>query len=594
MMGKNEITKKIVDTLLAAFSAYTISYLIMDIGIAFDSFFLQMLFQFSIFSFAFGFCYYCISCLQKCEKRLKIFGGIFGILFSAGIVFGHFLRYRGYVFEQIGKVGLVFFLILGISIPSAFIFTKFCDFVERFTFTEKLDTETEDKKGIKRFSIKVFTIIMLAWIPVWLAFFPCIYGYDIYTQLYTNIYLGNYSSFQPIIHTLFLRFCFKVGRIVGSNVVGMAFYSIIQMSVLAGSITYALVFLKSKNIKGINYYIAWFALYPFHPIMAISTTKDIFFSAAVLILVVYIFQSLEKRKSIRSLWGMAFFTSIMLLFRNNAIYAFLLAWVIGWCIQKEKRKLYIILGFFIIVLTKTLDGGLMFLTSAESAPLVEMLCVPLQQMGRVGNLKGEEAVEEVLGERAIANYNPALADGVKGSLREGGISDLSEAFHTYITMGIKYPGIYLDAFLANTAGYWAIEDLSSTEIYGKGMEGRTGIVQLVHWEFAEEACNVKEYHLLPGIFNCYIRLFANNEYLKIPVFSMLFHMSIYTWLMIIYILFHIYKRRWKQLLPAAFLIGYFITLLLGPCVLVRYMYPIILSVPIFLAYIFVNPLSETA
>lgn len=254
--------------------------------------------------------------------------------------------------------------------------------------------------------------------------------------------------------------------------------------------------------------------------------------------------------------------------------------------MKENRKLCFIVGFSVIILTKVLDRGLIFITSATEGLIVEMLCVPLQQLGRVGSLKGEEAAKEILGERAINNYNPALADGVKGSLDGGTIPELSKSFDAYLAMGMKYPGIYIDAFLANTAGYWSISDISSTEIYGKGLKNRTGVVQLIHWNFEEEACNVKEYHLIPALYNLYLHLFANNEYLNIPIFSLLFNMGIYTWFMIFYILFIIYKKNRKQLFPIAFLVGYFVTLLLGPCALVRYMYPIMLSTPVFLAHCF--------
>lgn len=37
-----------------------------------------------------------------------------------------------------------------------------------------------------------------------------------------------------------------------------------------------------------------------------------------------------------------------------------------------------------------------------------------------------------------------------------------------------------------------VVDRLSTEIYGKGLENRTGVVQLIHWNFEEEACNVKD------------------------------------------------------------------------------------------------------
>lgn len=46
-----------------------------------------------------------------------------------------------------------------------------------------------------------------------------------------------------------------------------------------------------------------------------------------------------------------------------------------------------------------------------------------------------------------------------------------------------------------------------------------------------------------------------------------------------YIAAVIYRRRYELLIPVMFLICYYMTLLLSPTVLIRYMYPFVVTVP---------------
>lgn len=74
----------------------------------------------------------------------------------------------------------------------------------------------------------------------------------------------------------------------------------------------------------------------------------------------------------------------------------------------------------------------------------------------------------------------------------------------------------------------------------------------------------------------------NNIYQKIPVISQLFSGALTVWIMLFYISWCIFYRRYKYILPALIVFLVWLTLLLGPVVLFRYLYPVYACTPIWI------------
>ena len=64
--------------------------------------------------------------------------------------------------------------------------------------------------GRKAFWI-AFGTLVLCWLPVLIAFFPGITGYDIDGQA-AQIYSGSYNTHHPLLHTLFLQLFMQLGK----------------------------------------------------------------------------------------------------------------------------------------------------------------------------------------------------------------------------------------------------------------------------------------------------------------------------------------------------------------------------------------------
>ena len=84
---------------------------------------------------------------------------------------------------------------------------------------------------------------------------------------------------------------------------------------------------------------------------------------------------------------------------------------------------------------------------------------------------------------------------------------------------------------------------------------------------------------LPGLRNLMEKIVSDNAYQRIPVLRIIFAPAFYWWMLCLYIATAVYRRKYAMVLPVLFLTAYYVTLLLSPTVLIRYMYPFVVTVP---------------
>ena len=192
-------------------------------------------------------------------------------------------------------------------------------------------------------------LLLLAWLPVYLAYYPGICAYDAPVQT-GQIMEHYYFDHHPIVHTLLLQGMLWLGsHIFGSVNAGMAYYTAAQMLLLAGSMAYGMWVLHRRKapVAARLSVLLLGMFFPFHWYMSVSMTKDTVFSAFLLLQMVSLTDLLmEDRRSIRPgirdlLFGIG--TVGMILFRNNGKYAMivLLAFLfLMFCFGKRARKLW--------------------------------------------------------------------------------------------------------------------------------------------------------------------------------------------------------------------------------------------------------------
>lgn len=548
------------------------------------------------------------------NRRLLFFAFLWGVPVAVSFVLGWRLVLRGTVFGGGSAGSFLLFLLESacLSVPAAafglfFLRGKKQKCGER----EKGALQMDGRKQRPVWQMWLFyaAVIFLCWLPVFLAYYPSVFAYDAEGQLY-QVIADDYSTHHPLLHTLFLGAFFRLGGALGSYSAGMAVHSVVQMLLMAAAFGWALSYLYQRRTAGWVrlLLLLFYALFPANSVLALSTTKDVLFSAFTLIHTVCLYRMVcdrGMRVSGKEKVVYVVFAVLMLLFRNNAVYAFVAGMPVLWaCMGKKKasaadldgedawdtgkaRKVYFGMVAAVIVLSAAGSFFLKAVTHAQNGSPREMLSVPLQQMART-RVEAEEKLEPemrqeleayISSEWVFAAYNPHLADPVKN---RAVIHDNPKGLiETWIRLGLRHPAIYIDAFLDNSLGLWFLQDTSHAQVYGIGTESGFGYLSTDN-RTMPAGCEIVEHSLLPGLRAFMEKVISDNAYSKIPVVRILFAPALYWWLLYLCMVSALYRRRYREIMPVVFLTAYYLTLLFSPTVLVRYMYPIMVTIPVIL------------
>ena len=540
--------------------------------------------------------------LLACQDgRLIRHALLWGVGMSAAYVLGGRLSAAQTVFESAEVMGRDFLDTVFLTVAAASCIAP----VMRY----KSLRELPDEKIRPLWQVWTFygSVIFLCWLPVFLAYYPSVFAYDAEGQLY-QVIAGDYSTHHPLLHTLFMGAFFRLGGAAGSYSLGMAVHSVVQMFLMAASFGWALGYLYERRIpRWLRVLLlAFYALFPANSVLSVSTTKDVLFSALVLLYTVMLCRMVCGRGTgNREASACVILSTLLLLFRNNAVYAFLVSVPLVYAglrkcsvTEEEKKRRaagrYLALSAAAFVLFCVCGMGLRALTHAESGSPREMLSVPLQQMARVMVKEDahmepalrQEAEKYISSEWVFAAYDPHLADPVKN--RAVIHDDPAGLVRTWIGMGLRYPTIYVDAFLDNSVGYWYLEDISHAQVYGIGTQSGFGYLS-TDTRTMPAGCEIVPDSYLPGLRRLMEKVVSVNAYQKIPVLRIVFAPAFYWWMLCLYLAAAIYRKRYEMLLPVCFLTVYYFTLLLSPTVLIRYMYPFVATVPVMFSLLLTAP-----
>lgn len=466
-------------------------------------------------------------------------------------------------------------------------------------------------------------LLLLAWLPVYLAYYPGICAYDAPVQT-GQIMEHYYFDHHPIVHTLFLQGMLWLGsHIFGSMNAGMACYTAAQMLLLAGSMAYGMWVLHRRKAP----VAAWLSVlllgmfFPFHWYMSVSMTKDTVFSAFLLLQLVSLTDLLmEDRRSIRPgirdlLFGIG--TVGMILFRNNGKYAMivLLAFLfLMFCFGKRARKLW---GRLFAVSAVAFGVGLFVLsavfniTHAEQGDRREMLSMPIQQMSRcmiyhggVGVLPEDDGtmteqdkalIHDFILDEAYRDYDPGIADPVKRHTNTYVVRYRSGEFiKTYLHLLSAYPGDMINAALAVDAGFLSPFDTTHATVNQTGEKEGLGYVQTRWDEGVLNERGIYKDSKFPWMYERLENWAENNGYLRIPLLKYIFVPGSYLWLYLGLAAVLFITDRKRFCLPLVTVGGYYGTMLLGPTVQMRYVYPVMLALPYLLGLLWKTSNSVTA
>ncbi len=431
--------------------------------------------------------------------------------------------------------------------------------------------------------MRAFAMILVCYVPMLLVSFPGAFAYDVPFQL-EQAFTGQYSSHHPLLHTLLLGACVKLGHALGRINLGAALYTILQMTALAACFAATCASIaRQSGARAAWIGAACFALYPLHGMMAVNATKDVLFSGLFALTLALAREVLTGGRMSRRLGaGLALCGAAMMLLRNNALYA-VAAWVFVLLAMYRKRALRVVGATLLaIALSMGVNGALKAATNAQEGDLCEMLSWPIQQIARARNLHEDRltewekiAIDALLPGESWRLYDPTISDPVKFEFNtQALLEDPSGFVKLYLSVGGKCPKAYFDALLMHTYAFW----FPYSEYRVSGYYLQMGVSDLYYdWCDFER---ISSQSLAPRVLASLSWRFGAQGAMQIPGIGWLFNTGVIVWAMLLFALRDAYAGRWRccacDLLPVL-LWG---TFLLGPVMAGRYIYPFVCCLPV--------------
>jgi hypothetical protein len=284
-------------------------------------------------------------------------------------------------------------------------------------------------------------------------------------------------------------------------------------------------------------------------------------------------------------------TILMGLFRNNAVYSlaftgvcFLFIYVVL-LFRKKTSRLLLNFSIILLCLSIGISGACRLLEKglhANQGSVAEMLSIPCQQLARTYVYHGsemapsdKEKLTKYISEDALTKYKYYVSDPVKAGLDVDYLKKHKKEFiQLWFKIGKQFSGEYLLAPIYNTMGLWYM-----------GGDSSCYVVYHMSPPFDEKHV-VSTQSILPSLRAGYSWFTDTNIQKSLPVVSLLFYTSFYAWVVIICIAILIERRKYLYLIPSAILLSYMLTLIPGPCTIIRYMMGIMLCVPILVSITF--------
>lgn len=432
-------------------------------------------------------------------------------------------------------------------------------------------------------------IIFLCWVPVWLAFWPANIRFDFVGE-YNQHLAGQYTSLHPLLHSVIQNNIITLGEILIDRTFGLMLLTLVQMICLSAAQAAWCVFLQRRCAGLYALLLAvFFGLHPTFSVLAVSTTKDTMFTAAVAAQALMIWSLLESPNTFlsdrRKCVGFVVITILTALLRNNGLFVLIFTLPALIIAAKGYRKQTFILSTAGVIASVAVFSLLSFVYQCESMPSRQLYSLPAQQLVRAYNLSPnltDEDKEEIrswyLSDHGLVLL-PQLADPAKGYLDEDLLQEKGAGAYLSVWASHIKDSMheYIEAFLLLNLGSWYPDDLTHALIYPEQAWNGQGYISLSDPGKTEQGFEMTCY--LPAVRKIIQRICSNNRYQRIPLISLTFCPAFPFW-MIMLACAVLITRRHMRFIPAALgVLGLFASYLLGPCTLPRYSLPLFVLAP---------------
>lgn len=445
------------------------------------------------------------------------------------------------------------------------------------------NTADKPEKPALVFAFVFASIALIDLMYLFSSRYPGILTTDSYSTMKQILGLSRYNNTMPFWHTVTVKIFVDLGMaLFGEINAAVACFHVAQILFMATCFAYVLTTMYQMQVP--RWFLALvylvYAVQPHNIVYSITLWKDIPFAGAAVLFTTAFCRLLRGVGKHKILNYIAFTAGALgfSLWRTNGWYAFLVVVLVMWLLMRKEQKKVLIIMTVILVFCWILINPVLDLLGVSETNLVEAFAVPMQQIARVVS-EGKELTEtetELLEEifwmdKLGAMYDPQTVDPVKfETFRYDQVwyiqENLADYLKMYVSIGLRYPGEYLKAWIEETRGYWNggyffwIYTLNSDENkLGIAMSPGSGLVA---------------------------RLFAAAfRYLEKPAFLQpLVSIGLHVWALFGCFVINVLRKR-KEFLLTIPLIVLVVGLWLGTPVYseFRYAYPIFLTMPVILA-----------
>ncbi len=511
---------------------------------------------------------------RNARLRALLCGGFFGFLLGLALSLGAELRFYGGLLPGMGS------MIRRLAVPLLItpLLGGFC--------MRLIQLRPARHRTLSLPLWGYMLILLLLWLPVWLAYFPGMFNYDFHTE-YRQFTAGEWDARHPLLYLVLTYAVYGLGQALNAPQLAVTIVTILRMLSLAAALAYSCVFVQRRAS-------AWcpaamtavYGLLPIFPVMAISSAKDTPFAAALLVLSLLAWELIENPAAFFSRRDkkVAFVVLLVLTWhmRKNGIAAMLMLPLLV-AAARTRRRQAASLCIAGVVTSLLLGAGMDALLRPVDQPSFQTYSLPAQQLVRAYH-KGdmtEDEKEELRSWYIDSDWGlqllPHLADAAKGSLDPQKLEENGGAFmDLWARVGKKNVRVYAEAFLMLNIGSWYPDDQTHANIYRPyGLD--KGYLQTDEYDLSEYGISARS--LFPGLKRVYERICRQNEYLDYPIIAQLFCAAMPLWVLLLACCMLTANGHTHLLAALSGMLFLWVSYLLGPCTLARYMLPLFCLAP---------------
>ena len=493
-------------------------------------------------------------------KRKKVISIILSIIFALFMVIGNSFKCSN-SFGTITKhtiLSIFIFIILIII---------FCFLINKL-FTKLDNLRNKENKPFTNKILKLFDehpfvfsliFILVFWLIYIICFYPIILSPDPSFQIRQYFGIPNkYSTYSimldenvlitnhhPVIHTLLLGTCLKIGTLINNHNLGLFIYSIIQILILSCTLSYTIKFMKKINMssKFRFIYLLIYALVPVFPFYAMSAVKDVIFGCLVILYIIKLYEFSRKDFVLKNtnMIKTILLLILIVLFRNNGIYVILLSFPLLLLLKTNFKK-YLLIFLTIICFNVTYNKIILPYFKITPTSIREVLSIPFQQTARYVKYHEKEldsdekeAISKILKYDTLKDkYKPEISDPVKNDFNRYYTSeDLTNYFKAWLKGLTKEPITYVEATVNNIYGYFY--PLKTNWYFYYKFDSR-----ITENDFDYHYNNLKNTR---NVLSTYGTIFP-----YIPVIGLIVNIGFNVWLIFIMTCYFIYKKYYKDII----------------------------------------------